>query len=42
MEEEEVLFFSDFAMVAFGRFGKEFFVFRHLLLVGETDSVDSL
>src|SRR5271156_4049501 len=42
MEEEEILFFSDLAMITFGGFGKEFFVFRHLFFVGETDSIYSL
>jgi len=42
MEKEEVLFATYFAVVAFGGFGEEGFVFCHLFFVGETDAVDSL
>jgi hypothetical protein len=42
VEEEEVLFAADFAVVAFGGFGQERFVFGHLFFVGETDAVDPL
>jgi len=42
MEEEEVLFATYSAVVAFGGFGEEGFVFCHLFFVGETDTVDSL
>jgi hypothetical protein len=42
VEEEEVLFAADFAVVAFGGFGEQRFVFGHLFLVGETDAVDPL
>ena len=42
MEEEEVLFATYSAVVAFGGFGEEGFVFCHLFFFGETDTVDSL
>lgn len=42
MEKEEILFATYFAVVAFGGFGKEGFVFCHLFFVGETDTVNSL
>ena len=42
IEEKQLLFFADLTMITFGSFSKEQLVFRHLLLVRERDSIDTL
>jgi len=42
VEEEQLLLFTDFAMVAFGSFFEEPFVLLKLFLVGKADTVNTL